>query len=159
MTQQPSLEQLNDIVEPNAASWWPPSWVALAVAAIALIGVTVLIIWVFRRWQKSRVRKTAIKQLLQQNDSSVEQLTVLLKRTALAYYPRELIAEKHSRKWLIFLLAPLSNKERAMFEPLLAQADKNFYGIADDAFHQGYYQLAAVWLSKDLSKQPGAEHV
>ncbi|MCK7458186.1 DUF4381 domain-containing protein [Idiomarina aminovorans] len=159
MTQQPSLQQLNDIVEPNDASWWPPSWVALVVVAVALILVAIFIIWGVRRWQESRTRKTAMKQLLQQNNSSVEQLTVLLKRTALAYYPRELIAEKHSRNWLIFLLAALSDKERVLFEPILEQADKNFYGIADDAFRQSYYQLAKLWLSKDLSKQPGAEHV
>lgn len=159
MIQQPSLEQLNDIVEPNDASWWPPSWVALAVATIILVGVTILLIWIFRRWQQSRARKTAMAQLLQQKNSSVEQLTVLLKRAALAYYPRELIAEKHSRAWLSFLLVPLSDKEKALFKPLLAQADKNFYGKADDAFNQSYYQLAKVWLSKDLSKQPGADHV
>ncbi|RUO68944.1 DUF4381 domain-containing protein [Idiomarina ramblicola] len=159
MTQQPSLEQLNDIVEPNDASWWPPSWVTLAVAIIVLVGVTIFLIWMLRRWQKSRVRKTAMAQLLQQKDCSVEQLTVLLKRIALAYYPRELIAEKHSQNWLNFLFVPLSDKEKALFEPLLEQADKNFYGMADDAFNQSYYQLAKVWLSKDLSKQPGADNV
>ncbi len=36
--QQPSLEQLNDIVEPGQAGWWPPSWLTIAVVAAVLAG-------------------------------------------------------------------------------------------------------------------------
>ncbi|MAL83233.1 MAG: hypothetical protein CMF11_02610 [Idiomarina sp.] len=157
--QQPSLEQLNDIIEPGQAGWWPPSWLTIAVVATLLAGVLVLATVLFRRWQKSKVRKAAMKQLLQQKDANIEQITVLLKRAALAYYPRELVATKHSRTWLVFLLAPLSNNERASFEPLLQKADKNFYGTEDNDFNQNYYQLARLWLSKDLSKQPGVSDV
>lgn len=157
--QQPSLEQLNDIVEPGQAGWWPPSWLTIALVATLLAGILVLSIVLFRRWQKSKVRKTAMQQLLQQKDANAEQITVLLKRTALAYYPRELVATKHSRTWLVFLLASLSDNEKASFEPLLQQADKNFYGTEDDDFNRSYYQLARLWLSKDLSKQPGVSDV
>ncbi|MGM0429344.1 MAG: DUF4381 domain-containing protein [Pseudomonadota bacterium] len=157
--QQPSLEQLNDIVEPGQAGWWPPSWLTIAVVATLLAGILVLSIVLFRRWQNSKVRKTATKQLLQQKDANAEQITVLLKRAALAYYPRELVATKHSRTWLVFLLASLSDNEKASFEPLLQQADKNFYGTEDDDFNRSYYQLARLWLSKDLSKQPGVSDV
>lgn len=159
MTQKPSIEQLNDIVEPGDASWWPPSWFSLAVAAILLVGFVILVFWLCRRWKKSRVRKTAMKQLTQQKTPDTEQITVLLKRTALAYYSREQVATKHSREWLRFLLVPLSKREKESFGVLLEQADKNFYGIADDNFNQQYYELARLWLSKDLSKQPGANDV
>ncbi|MGM0905863.1 MAG: DUF4381 domain-containing protein [Pseudomonadota bacterium] len=157
--QQPSLEQLNDIVEPGQAGWWPPSWLTIAVVVTLLAGILVLSIVLFRRWQNSKVRKTATKQLLQQKDANAEQITVLLKRAALAYYPRELVATKHSRTWLVFLLASLSDNEKASFEPLLQQADKNFYSTEDDDFNRSYYQLARLWLSKDLSKQPGVSDV
>lgn len=104
--QQPSLEQLNDIVEPGQAGWWPPSWLTIAVVAVVLAGVLVLATVLFRRWQKSKVRKAAMKQLLQHKDANTEQITVLLKRAALAYYPRELVATKHSRTWLVFFWRP-----------------------------------------------------
>lgn len=157
--QQPSLDKLNDIVEPGAASWWPPSWPAIAIAVALLAGIAFFIFWLVRRRQQSRARKAAIRQLQQDRNMSIEELTILLKRTALAYYPREIVAEKHSRQWISFLLSPLSGKEKATYEPLLNEANKNFYGIADNNFNRHYYELARLWLSKDLSKQPGAEDV
>ncbi|MCP1339802.1 DUF4381 domain-containing protein [Idiomarina sp. M1R2S28] len=157
--QQPSLNNLNDIVEPGAANWWPPSWPTIAIAVALLAGIALFIFWLVRRRQQSRVRKIAIRQLQQNRNISIEELTVILKRTALAYYPRELVAEKHSHQWISFLLTPLSEKEKATYEPLLSEANKNFYGIADKNFNQHYYELARLWLSKDLSKQPGAEDV
>lgn len=157
--QQPSLNNLNDIVEPGAASWWPPSWPTIAIAIALLVGTAFFIFWLIRRRQQSHIRKIAIRQLQQDRNLSIEELTVLLKRTALAYYPREFVAEKHSRQWISFLLTPLSEKEKATYESLLNEANKNFYGIADNNFNQQYYELAHLWLSKDLSKQPGAEDV
>lgn len=157
--QQPSLDKLNDIVEPGSASWWPPSWPAIAIAIALLAGLAFFLFWLIRRRQQLRVRKTAIRQLQQNRNISIEELTILLKRTALAYYPRELVAEKHSRQWISFLLTPLSEKEKVTYESLLNEANKNFYGIADNNFNQQYYELARLWLSKDLSKQPGADDV
>ena len=157
--QQPSLDKLNDIVEPGSASWWLPSWPAIAIAVALLAGIALFIFWLVRRRQQSRARKAAIKQLQQDRNMSIEELTILLKRTALAYYPRELVAEKHGRQWIRFLLIPLSDKEKSTYEPLLNEANKNFYGSADKNFNQHYYELARLWLSKDLSKQPGAEDV
>lgn len=157
--QQPSLENLNDIVQPGPASWWPPSWPALAVAIVLLAAIALFIFWLVRRRQQSRARKAAIKQLQQDRNMSIEELTILLKRTALAYYPREIVAEKHSRQWISFLLTPLSDKEKATYDPLLNEANKNFYSMADHHFHQHYYQLARLWLSKNLSKQPGVDDV
>lgn len=159
MIQQPSLNQLNDIVEPSQANWWPPSELTLAIGAALVAVLIVLLLAFIKRWQRARVRKTATRQLAQNQSANVNQLTVLLKRTALAYYPRHVIAEKHSGEWLTFLLAPLSRRERQAFNQLPQQAEKNFYGVADESFRQSYYQLAKVWLSKDLSKKPGANDV
>lgn len=157
--QQPSLDKLNDIVEPGSASWWPPSWPAITIAVVLLISVALLLFWLIRRRHQAHARKAAIRQLQQDKNMSIDELTVLLKRTALAYYPRELIAEKHSQQWISFLLTPLSEKERARYKVLLNEANKNFYGVADTHFNEHYYELARLWLSKDLSKQPGANHV
>ncbi|MDV6315530.1 DUF4381 domain-containing protein [Idiomarina sp. HP20-50] len=159
MIQQPSIEQLNDIVEPSQASWWPLSWLTIVVGLAVLATVITLMLALMKQRQKSRVRKAAIQQLSQNTTVSVNQLTILLKRTALAYYPRKVIAEKHSSEWLNFLLAPLSNRERQAFNQLPEQAEKNFYGVAEESFRQKYYQLAKLWLSKNLSKQPGANDV
>lgn len=159
MIQQPSLNQLNDIVEPSQASWWPPSWLTVAIVVVFVSTILIALLLMIKRWQKARVRKTAARQLAQNPSASVNQLTVLLKRTALAYYPRDVIAEKHSNEWLDFLLTPLSRRERQTFNQLPQQAEKNFYGVADESFRHCYYQLAQVWLSKDLSKKPGVNDV
>lgn len=97
-----SLDRLHDIVVPSPVSmWWPPApgwWVLGGIVALAVI-------WFCLRWWKSRrassYRRTALRELAQMKD--IHRLTELLKRTALAAYPRETVAPLTGDKWLAFL--------------------------------------------------------
>jgi hypothetical protein len=102
-----SLQKLNDIVVPAPVPWWPPApgWYVLlgiALAALALMGV---LYW--RRWQRNRYRRQALRDLsLIRGAASGErlrQIPELLKRAALAVWPRAEVAALNGRAWHRFL--------------------------------------------------------
>jgi hypothetical protein len=107
-----SLQNLNDIVLPATIGWWP-----LATGWYVLIGFMLIVIaWFSYRslklWIKNRYRRAALRelQLLEdrvhqpgQRDASLRQIPVLLKRTALAVYPRSQVASLTGKDWFYFL--------------------------------------------------------
>jgi hypothetical protein len=107
-----SLQNLNDIVLPEAAGWWP-----LASGWYVLLGLLLIIlIWYIYTWIKHRIhnryRRTALHQLqvLTQEisksgkrDSVLRQIPILLKRTALTAYPRRQLASLTGKNWHEFL--------------------------------------------------------
>jgi len=113
-----SLQNLNDIVLPATVNWWP-----LAVGWYFLIGILfILFTWFvyhsLRRWYENRYRRVALGelQLLEKNmqkealrDSSLRQIPVLLKRTALCAYPRNQVASLAGKDWHQFLNSKLKS--------------------------------------------------
>lgn len=111
-----SLQNLNDIVMPAAVGWWP-----LASGWYWLLGLLLItfIWWAFRlskHWIANRYRRTALRELLllkqaaqteEMRASSLRQLPVLLKRTALSAYPRSAVASLSGNDWYQFLNSSL----------------------------------------------------
>jgi hypothetical protein len=94
------LNKLHDFYQPLAPAWTPQTigWYVLFV----ITGL--LIIWVavhqMRRWFANRYRRAALRQL---DLLPVNELSALLKRTALAAWPRERVASLSGAEWLKFL--------------------------------------------------------
>jgi hypothetical protein len=100
-----SLQNLNDIVPPSPPPWWPPApgwYLLMAVTAL-------LLLWLayrgWRRWRADRYRREALAELAAIRDTSVslEALPALLKRTALAAWPRAEVASLSGDAWHHFL--------------------------------------------------------
>ncbi len=102
---------LRDIHLPEAISWWPPApgwWLLLA---IMLTGA--LLVWWWRAHQAAvRVRVVALNEwqrllveFQQQQDASrlVRELSILLRRVCLSYYPRTTVAGLTGEAWLRYL--------------------------------------------------------
>lgn len=141
--QQASLEQLNDIVEPTAAGWWPPAWPLLIIVTgliIALLAVT-LLSW--RRYRARRPQRLALQQLGQLQRPAASDITLLCKQVALAYYPRTQIAELNGRSWLLFLGA----KDNG-YQQLIERSDELFYKPASPELIGQYQQLAMHWIGQ-----------
>jgi hypothetical protein len=117
-TDPASLQNLNDVVLPADVSWWPlaTGWYFLSGALLILFG------WVcyrsLRRWWNNRYRRAALceLQLLVDNiqneesrASSLRQIPMLLKRTALSVYPRNQVASLAGKDWHNFLNSGLKN--------------------------------------------------
>jgi hypothetical protein len=116
----PGLEKLHEILLPDPASWMPRT-----VGWYLVFGLIVVVIgwWVYSRFQhyrKNRYRKFALAELhiiereLQQPEKRAKalvQIPVLLKRTALAAFPRSDVAGLSGEKWLAFLDKTMGGKE------------------------------------------------
>lgn len=100
-----AADALHDIILPAKVNPWPPLAVWLLLGAVALI-VTGLGLWLLRRHhQRAPVR--AARQAMAGLDPNARdlplQVQALLKRTALAYAPREAVAELSEQHWYAWL--------------------------------------------------------
>ena len=112
-----SLQNLNDIVLPDAVAWWPlaSGWYYLFV--LLLLATIWIVFRAFRSWHHNAYRRVALHQLqliekdinaTEKRDTGLRQLPVLLKRTALSVYPRGQLASLTGESWLDFLNSKVS---------------------------------------------------
>lgn len=103
---------LRDIHLPEPVSWWPPApgwWLATAL----IIGTIAFITYIIRhRYQQKIVQRTALSELnkitheFQQHRNKLllsQQLSSLLRRTAISVQPRHMAAGLTGKDWLAFL--------------------------------------------------------
>ncbi|MFJ1269639.1 DUF4381 domain-containing protein [Legionella lytica] len=110
--QSDPLAQLKDIHLPDAISWWPlaPGWYGLITLVVLLIAV--LAAYLYRHHSYALAKKQALLLLANYHEdyekehntsSSSAQISELLRRVALVYYPRTEVASLHGEAWLQFL--------------------------------------------------------
>lgn len=100
MTSDAPLAKLHDFYQPPSPAWTPQTvgwYVLFAIIAILLLGLSVHLI---RKWRANRYRREALRSLA---TASPNQFSELLKRTALAAWPRESVASLSGEAWLDFL--------------------------------------------------------
>ena len=94
------LNKLHDFYQPPPPSWTPQTigWYVV----FAFMGL--LILWMMihriRNWLRNRYRRNALRELA---FLQPDQFSTLLKRTALAAWPREKVASLSGDAWLQFL--------------------------------------------------------
>ena len=107
-----SLQNLNDIVLPEAAAWWPLASGWYFLLGLLLIFLVWLIYTSIQHRIKNRYRRAALHQLqlltqeinkTDKRDSVLRQIPILLKRTALTAYPRRQLASLTGKSWHAFL--------------------------------------------------------
>jgi hypothetical protein len=108
----PELSQLKDIHLPAEISGWP--W-AMPSQIIFFVGIFLLIFtghWGFKHYQKNRPKRIALRLLAQyqvdytqhaHRQKTAAQISELLKRVALAYFPRKEVAGLEGQAWIDFL--------------------------------------------------------
>jgi len=110
------IKQLHDIHSPPPISLWPPA-IGWWIIAIIMILTTA---WYFYKnyFITHRVRRAALKKFKQlQRDYSKNQnqliieLSILLRRIALAKFPQHQVAKLNSNTWLQFLDQTGNTKE------------------------------------------------
>lgn len=106
------LANLHDLMLPAPIGWWPLAVGWQILMAFALVAISYAFYKIFWRWQNSRAKRMALKLLkiyeqeYNQHNNSAEicaKISELLRRVALAYYPRDEVASLEGETWLIFL--------------------------------------------------------
>jgi hypothetical protein len=99
--QAASLQNLRDIFVPEPPPLWPPApgvWFALVVVLAVLLA---LILWWRRARAYSAYRRAGLGLL--QGARTVREINVVLKRVALAAFPRPRVAPLYGDDWTAFL--------------------------------------------------------
>lgn len=107
-----ALRSLHDIAVPPPVSWMPQTWGWAAVAAIASALLLLFAFRAARRFRRNAYRREALRRLDEieggmaspgNRDHAVRALAALLKRTALAAWPRTDVAALTGADWARFL--------------------------------------------------------
>ena len=97
---------LIDIPLPAPVGLWPQTWASWIATALLIVGLVAAMIWVVRRWHANRYRRAALAELdeiMRTPQPTAGALDLLVRRTALAEFPRETIAPLSGAAWLSFL--------------------------------------------------------
>ena len=142
-----SLENLRDIVVPEPPPLWPPApgvWVLLVIALAVII--TLFLLW--RRARTQHAYRRAGLALLS-DARTAREINVILKRVALAAWPRPEVAPLYGDDWTSFLDGSC---EQARFSSL---------GAVDDVGEppRELRSMARQWIQHHHgpSKPPGGE--
>ena len=115
-----SLASLHDIHVPQAIGWWPlaPGWYLLAsslIIALLLFGFLGYRHYVQGRAKREALRVLATLEKHYQHDTNSQlyaaNISELLKRVALAYYPRTRVANLQGEAWITFLNSTVKGVE------------------------------------------------
>jgi hypothetical protein len=127
------LDNLHDFYQPP-----PPAWTPQTIGWYVLFGMGgLLILWIaihfIRRWFADRYRREALGELAV---LPPEQFSALLKRTALAAWPREKVASLSGEAWLQFLdqsirsdlfhRAPANRVEEIALRPVVLSNEETY---------------------------------
>ena len=100
-----SLSALHDIVEPATVAWWPPApgWYFIGLLVVVLL-TGWLVAW-RRRVIANRYRGAALAELdlIKAGAKSSNQLSAIVKRVALAAWPRAEVASRTGNAWWQFV--------------------------------------------------------
>ena len=148
------LEQLRDIHLPPAVSWWPPApgWWLLA-AIMMLLGA--LAVWLFQRHRRDRWRRAALREWQRLHEDwtagaidgvgAARRLSVLLRRVALARFPRQQVAALTGEDWLAFLDSALAEQKPFSSGPGRALLEAP-YAARAEIDSEALFEICGRWL-------------
>ena len=100
-TDMHSLDKLRDIVRPDAPAFWPPAPAVLVILGIATAALMVGAWQLIASWRRDAYRRAGLTLLREARTG--HDVSVVLKRVALAVFPRAQVASLYGATWLAFL--------------------------------------------------------
>jgi len=133
-TDRYSLKNLRDLVIPDPPSYWPPApgvWIVLGI----VVAIVLFVSWRVRAIRGRNAYRKAGLELLGDVGSSHD-VAVVLKRVALAVFPREQVASLYGDDWVAFLHRTCP---RSYFSALVTSD-------ANDQPDDEVVELAGIWI-------------
>ncbi|MEN7972330.1 MAG: DUF4381 domain-containing protein [Verrucomicrobiota bacterium] len=143
-----SLNDLYDIVVPEPVSWWPlaPGWWILIAVVVAASGYLLFRHLQYRR--ENAYRREALRQLDDVN--SAAETVSILRRTALAAYPRKASASLSGEQWIEWLEStanlPLPENVKTTFEGIYSETEPDYEALRN---------YARQWILQHPAKEGG----
>lgn len=148
------LSQLHDIHLPEPIGWWPiaPGWYLLAL--ILVTAGLLIALFCHRYYLHGRARRAALRALADyqkqyQHDANSQACTanisMLLKRVALAYYPRTRVAGLQGEAWIAFLN---STAKGVNFNSVRMQLLELPWKPSQNSKLQPLFQTAQKWIMR-----------
>lgn len=96
------LDRLVEVPEPAPISMVPQTWGWVAVGVVLVTALAWLMFYLFRRYRANAYRREALAELETVGDDAAA-IAGILRRTALAVYPRRKVCAATGEAWLQFL--------------------------------------------------------
>jgi hypothetical protein len=138
-----SLSNLRDIVIPEAPAILPLAPMLWWVLALVVLTVVILVLHWRRAYKRNAYRRAGLETLA--SAGTVHEVSVVLKRVALAAYPREQVASLYGEQWVAFLHQTCRRCDCS----LLARA-------RPEAAASGLIKQAVVWIRHHRPLPTGA---
>ncbi len=147
MTDPASLKNLHDIITPQPVPWWPPAPGWYVVLSLLIIFLFFLIIRGILRYRKNAYRRAALAVLEKTGEGpdKLAFIAALLKRTALAAYPREQVASMAGKAWVRWLSETSGLDVPA---PVREALQHGVYGAAPVTDTQALTDFASKWIRR-----------
>lgn len=138
-----ALDHLADIAAPVQVSWVPQTWGWAALSIVAAAGLAWALVRRRRQREANRYRTEALAELARleaaladgrASGEALAEVAAILKRTALAAWPRDEVASLSGGEWVAFLR---KHAGRAALPDVLAR-------LLDDSEYRSPRELAAL---------------
>lgn len=151
------LAQLHDILLPQPVDWWPLAWGWWLLLAAILLGVGAALFFYRRNTRRERYRKQAAGVLNEifgryrtDGDSAtlLQQLNLLLRRTALTAHPDRFPVNIKGPDWLLWLDNHCPETQRGFSQGPGQALLEGPYQARPVIDGENIYRLAHVWIEK-----------
>ena len=141
----PTLDKLHDYYQPAPPAWTPQTigwYIVFTIIGLWLLWLTIRFI---RTWFRNRYRREALRELV---TATPDQFSALLKRTALAAWPREKVASLSGDAWLNCLDTATTNNSFQTTPGNRIEEIALHQGASSTEDEQALRTLAANWIRR-----------
>jgi hypothetical protein len=139
-----SLDRLHDIAVPGDVPLWPPAPGWYLVLAASCVATLLLSFRAWQYWKSKSYRRAALRELSSLEDAAA--IAQLLRRTALAILPRDVVVDLTGAEWVDWLTGQYS---AAMpFEVRVVLAEGIYQRAMTACDPQQLREYAAGWITQ-----------
>ncbi|MDQ2075620.1 DUF4381 domain-containing protein [Marinimicrobium sp. ABcell2] len=160
------LAQLRDIHLPESTGFWPLAWGWWLLLAVILCAILAGIYTFVQQRRKNRYRLQAAEELdraLQEyrrhEDAAryLQDVAIILRRTALAAFPEPGVAGMRGTDWLMFLDATLVNNTHEFTQGVGRALLQGPYQPKPQVDVEALHQLAQQWVKEHKRTSPAGK--